>query len=270
MAYSPPRIFLYFALACEAHPVIQYYRLKKNPSVFAFPVYRNQDMTLIVTGIGKTAMAAGIAYTQALFSPDCRPIMLNIGIAGHRNHRLGSIFIIDKITDKDTERRFYPPLVYAPPCPTHSLVTLSRPQVTYPPESLCDMEASAFYETSTRFSSSELIQCLKIISDNEESPTQHIQPMIVSEQIARHLSIIDKVIHELTELQLCITVPELPEFESKLKEYRFSVAEQAQLKKLLSRYRLIKNHDVIQISAKTGKEYLRILKQHLDQAEFYL
>jgi adenosylhomocysteine nucleosidase len=267
---NPPNIFCYLALPCEAKPIVDYYRLKKNVNIHSFAVYSNDNICLTVTGIGKTAMAAGIAYTQALFSPNSHPIMLNIGIAGHKIYSIGSVFVIDKIIDADVERRFYPPLVFTPPCPTHSLVTISKPQVTYPNESLCDMEASAFYETSTRFTTSELIQCLKIISDNEASPSQNIQPKMVSELIAGHLSTIEKVLFELTALAKIAIEPELPEFDSILKQYRFTVSEQIQLKKLLSRWHLIKSHDCIDISAKTGKEYLLALKQHLDQAEFYL
>lgn len=262
--------FLYLALPCEAKPIVDHYRLKKDINVHAFAVYNNDSICLTVTGIGKTAMAAGIAYTQALFPPDSHPIMLNIGIAGHKRHSVGSVFVIDKITDADTERRFYPPLVYRPPCPSHSLETVSKPQAAYSNESLCDMEASAFFETATRFSMSELIQCLKIVSDNEASPTQNIQPKMVSELITGHLSIIDKVLFELTALQKSIAEEETPEFESILQHYRFSFAEQAQLKKLLSRHRLINKHDSFDFTAKTGKEYLLALKQHLDQSEFYL
>jgi adenosylhomocysteine nucleosidase len=265
-----PNIFFYLALPCEAKPIVDHLRLKKDINIHAFAVYCNDAICLTVTGIGKAAMAAGLAYTQALFSPNNNPILLNIGIAGHKTHSVGSVFVIDKITDADTERRFYPPLVYRLPYPSHSLVTVSKPQATYPNESLCDMEASAFYETATRFSTSELIQCLKIVSDNEASPAQNIQPKMVSELITGQLSTIEKVIFELTALQKSIAEQEMPEFESIVQRYRFSFAEQAQLKKLLSRHRLINNQDSFDFAAKTGKEYLFVLKQHLDQSEFYL
>lgn len=264
------KIYLYLALPCEAKPIVDHFRLKKNINIHAFAVYSNDNIILTVTGIGKTAMAAGLAYTQALLSPNSNPIMLNIGIAGHKNHSVGSVFVIDKITDADTERRFYPPLVYKPPCLSHSLVTVSKPRARYPHESLCDMEASAFYESATRFSTSELIQCLKIVSDNDASPAQNIQPKLVSELITERLSTIEKVLLELTALQKSIAEQEIPEFDSVLQHYRFSFAEQAQLKKLLSRHRLINNQDSFDFAAKTGKEYLDALKQHLDQTEFYL
>jgi adenosylhomocysteine nucleosidase len=265
-----PKIFLYLALPCEAKPIVDHFRLKKDIHIHAFAVYSNGNIILTVTGIGKSAMAAGIAYSQALYSSSGYSILLNVGIAGHKTYSIGSVFLIDKITDADAERRYYPPMVFTPPCPTHSLVTLSKPQVTYPNENLCDMEASAFYETSTRFTTSELIQCLKIVSDNELSPAQNIQPKMASELIRAQLSTLERILSELTALAEIVTEPELPEFDSVLKQYRFTVSEQIQLKKLLSRWRLIKGQDSIDITAKTGSEFLKALKLSLDQTEFYL
>jgi hypothetical protein len=48
------------------------------------------------------------------------------------------------------------------------------------------MEASAFFETASRFSSAELVQCIKIISDN---PSQQIgrDKARISELINAHI-----------------------------------------------------------------------------------
>jgi nucleoside phosphorylase len=267
------KIFIYTALPCEAKPLSDYYQLKKDTTVQAFSIFRNDDIALIVTGIGKTAMAAGIAYSQALFSAAQNPVMLNIGIAGHKGHAIGSLFIIDKITDADSGRRFYPPLAFTPPCLTTGLQTAAKPQHSYPQSDLCDMEASAFYETATRFTASELCQCLKIVSDNESAPAPNIQAKHVSELIAVQLPIIEVILTELTRLSELIKPPPLVEFNNILSRYHFTVNEQIQLKKLLSRLRLIDEESNIEpgtISAKNGKEFLMLLHQQLNMAEFYL
>lgn len=265
-----PNLFLYFALPCEAKPVIDKFKLKKNVNIHCFAVYSNDNLCLTVTGIGKAAMAAGIAYTQALFPSSNHPIMLNIGIAGHQTHSIGSVFLLDKITDNDTGRRFYPPLAFNPPCPTYRLITVSKPQTDYPNEALCDMEASAFYETATRFTTSELIQSVKFVSDNRSSPAQNIQPKMVSELIDARLSVIEGTLSELSKLANIIPEPRPPEFETLLSQYHFTGNEQIQLKKLLLRRRLILGENNIDIEAKTGSEYLKALKLSLDQTEFYL
>jgi len=270
---SIPKAFIYTALPCEAKPLIEYYKLKKDTTINAFSIFRNEDIALTVTGIGKVAMAAGIAYSMALFSAAQNPVMLNIGIAGHKDHAIGSLFIIDKITDADSGRRFYPPLVFTPPCLTTGLQTAAKPQHSYPQSDLCDMEASAFYEIATRFTASELCQCLKIVSDNESTPAHNIQAKHVSELIAVQLPVIEMILSELARLAELIKPLPLDEFNHILSQYHFTVNEQIQLKKLLSQLQLIGEENKIELttnSAKNSKEFLMLLNQQLNTAEFYL
>jgi adenosylhomocysteine nucleosidase len=272
-AHPSPKIFIYTALPCEAKPLIDFYRLKKDTNIQRFAVYGNNGICLTVTGIGKSAMAAGVAYTQALFSSTQIPVLLNVGIAGHKGHPIGSVFLVDKISDSDSDRRYYPPLVFTPPCATHSLQTAAKPQHSYPPVHLCDMEGSAFYETAVRFSSGELAHCLKIVSDNESSPIKAIQPAQVSLLISAQLSIIETILTTLSQLAEALSTPELNEFNRILNRFHFTANEQTQLKKLLSRWHLVTGQDRLEFAggpAKTGKEFLKLLNQSLSGAEFYL
>jgi adenosylhomocysteine nucleosidase len=268
-----PKTFIYSALPCEAKPLIDCYKLKKDTSIQAFSIFRNDDIVLTVTGIGKSAMAAGLAYSQALYPQNPHPVLVNIGIAGHRSHALGSLFLADKITDDDTGRRYYPPLIFSPPCPTANLITFAKPQHAYPESALCDMEASAFYETATRFSSGELVHCLKIVSDNESLPAQEIQPKQVSALISEQLPSILTILNELSKLAGLLKPQELNGFDQLLSQYRFSANEQIQLKKLLSRWHLLKGQQKAEPaigSARNGKEFLKLLDSSLNEAEFYL
>lgn len=269
-----PKIFIYFALPCEAKPLIDRYKLKKDMAIQAFSVFRNDDITLTVTGIGKTAMAAGVAYTMGLYPSTHEPVMLNIGITGHQRHDIGSLFLVDKITDNDTGRSYYPPMVFTPPCPTANLITFAKPQDTYPPATaLCDMEASGFFETATRFTSGELCQCLKIVSDNESTPATGIQPNRVSELIHNHMDAIGAIVATLGKLTDMLASPDLAEFQRLTNQFRFTTNEQIQLKKLLSRWHLIHgdgNFDLALSTTKTGKELLLQLANKLKEADFYL
>ena len=226
-----PKIFIYTALPCEAKPLIARYKLTRDSAIRAFSVFRNGDIVLTVTGIGKTAMAAGVAYSQALFSQHPNSVFINIGIAGHKRYTVGSLFLIDKIADNDTGRNYYPPLVFTPPCPTANLVTFAKLQQSYPESALCDMEASGFYETATRFSTGELVQCLKIVSDNETSSSENIQPDQVSSMIAEYVPRMAETLDSLSNLAHLIGRPELDEFKQLTEHYRFSENEKIQLKK---------------------------------------
>lgn len=270
---SKPPIFIFTALPCESKPLIEAFKLKKDISIQLFSIFRNSNIVLTVTGIGKTAMAAGIAYTLALFAQAPNPVLINIGISGHKHHPVGSLFLLSKITDNDTHRRFYPPMVFTPLCPVHSLQTTSTPQSSYPDSDLCDMEASAFYETAIRFSTAELIQCIKIVSDNESESVDQVTPNLVSTLIRSHLGTIESIVSELTKLAASLPTEESTTFELLSSQYRFTANEQIQLKKLLSRWQLLKGKQTFDAAThlpKTGKDFLLLLNQELGKAYFKL
>jgi len=270
---NPPRIFIYTALPCEAKPLVGHFNLKKDTTIQPFAVYFNQELCLTVTGLGKSAMAAGVAYTQALFATVEHPVLINIGIAGRKHHALGSLFLIDKITDNDSKKSYYPPLVFTPPCPTANLQTVSRPQLVYDREHLCDMEASAFYETAVRFSTGELIHCLKVISDNESSPAENIQPKQVTILIAAHVATIETLLAELNRLARLITVPESRLFGELMQRYHFTLTEQGQLKNRLSRWAALTDAAVPEFDETClhkSKDVLFWLDQQINKIEFRL
>ncbi|HEY8035058.1 MAG TPA: hypothetical protein VIF37_05675 [Methylobacter sp.] len=270
---NPPQIFIYAALPCEAKPLVEHFGLKKATTIQPFAVYLNQDICLTVTGLGKSAMAAGVAYTQALFAETEHPVLLNIGIAGHKDHAVGGLFLIDKITDADNLKSYYPPLVFTPPCPTANIQTVSRPQLNYDRHTLCDMEASAFYETAVRFSTGELIQCLKVISDNESLPAENIQPKQVASLIAAHVETINLLLAELSRLAKLITAPEPKLFEQLTQRYHFTVSEQGQLKNQLSRWAALTHNQALEFDETRlhkGKDVLLWLDQQISKIEFCL
>ncbi len=271
--HKTPRTFIYAALPCEAKPLAEYFKLKKDTSIQPFAVYSNQDICLTVTGVGKNAMAAGVAYTQALFGPLDHPVLVNIGIAGHKSLEVGSLFLVGKITDSDSGKSYYPPLVFTPPCPSACVKTAAKPQLAYDQQDLCDMEASAFYETAMRFSSGELIQCLKVISDNEMSPAENIKPNQVSQLIAGHVETIGTLLEKLTYLSNLITVAEPQLYGDLIRRYRFTVSEQGQLRHQLSRWGSLMGQRTLEFDGRQfhkGKDVLCWLEQQIDGIEFSL
>lgn len=270
---KPPRVFIYAALPCEAKPLVEYFGLKKATTVQAFAVYFNQDICLTVTGLGKSAMAAGVAYTQALFTGSGHPVLLNIGVAGHKDHAVGELFLIDKITDADSRKSYYPPLVFTPPCPTANIQTVSRPLLNYDPHTLCDMEASAFYETAVRFSTGELVHCLKVISDNELSPVDNVQPKQVEALISAHITTVESIVAELNRLAELITAPKLELLEQLTQRYRFTVSEQGQLKNQLSRWAVLTGNQAPEFDEARlhkGKDVLLWLDRQIGKLDFSL
>jgi nucleoside phosphorylase len=270
---NPHKIFIYTALPCEAKPFVEHFGLKKEVTVQPFAVYCNHDMCLTVTGLGKSAMAAGVAYTQALFASVEHSVLLNMGIAGHKDHALGDLFLMDRIIDGDSKKSYYPSLIFTPPCPTGSIQTSSKPKLHYDKLHLCDMEASAFYETAMRFTSSELILCLKVISDNQHTSVETIQPKQVASLMAAHLSTVEDLLIRAVALAELITTPEPLLFEQLIQQFCFTVNERMQLKSRLARWNVVTNHrplDIDHAGLKGAKDMLRWLDVRINSTDFYL
>ena len=174
------------ALHCEAKPVIDHYGLKKSASHHAFDVYLKDNMVCIISGVGKTAAAAATAWIAGLNRHRHPIAWINLGTAGSSAHRMGTALSIFKISDSDSNRNFYPvPILDSGLEPAHCH-TLGKPSVDYHPVQVFDMEASAFFDVATRFSSAELVQCIKIISDTPVQQTGRDKTRI-SELIDQHI-----------------------------------------------------------------------------------
>jgi len=202
-----------------------------------------------------------------------KPIMLNIGIAGHGDHEVGRVFLAGKIIDADTRKNYYPPLVFSPPCPVETLRTASNPQLDYSEPHLYDMEASAFYETAMRFSSGELIQTLKVVSDNRHSPAQNLQPNQVAELIAAQLPVVNSLLAELRGLQSLISAPEPAQIQTLLERFHLTANERQQLRNQLLRWECLaggKKLNIDLVSCKNGKEVLVWLARQIDSLDYVL
>ncbi|MGR9051736.1 MAG: hypothetical protein ACU84J_03725 [Gammaproteobacteria bacterium] len=268
-----PAIFIYCALPCEAKPAIEHFRLKKEIRVRPFAVYRRENLCLTVTGLGKQAMAAAVGYTQALLDGGEHPVLINLGIAGHRTRSLGTPLMAHKITDAETGKNHYPVPAYAYPCASAAVLTTSRPQLDYAHDDLCDMEASAFYETAIRFSTGELVQCLKIVSDNAAAPADGLESHRVTDFIGAHLDKLAFLIEELGNLALSITSDPCADFDRLVELYRFSVSERTQLQHLLAQRKLLSGESRFEFgraSVKKGKDVLRLLQREIDATDITL
>ena len=183
------------ALHCEAKPIIDHYRLKKSQSHHAFDIYEKDQIVCIVTGIGKLACAAATAWIAA-FNHDARSIAwINVGTAGSASHDIGTALLINRISD-ESSRHFYPAPLLNSRFETAHCLTRNESGTDYHPQQLYDMEASAFYHTATRFSCAELVQCVKIISDNPMHQTGKNKTRI-SKLIHQHIDQLARLAQDL-------------------------------------------------------------------------
>ncbi|TDI42537.1 MAG: hypothetical protein E2P02_12815 [Acidobacteria bacterium] len=226
------------ALASEARPLIEHYRMERLEG--AFPLFGSDGYRLVISGIGKVAAAAATGYLHARAGEARYGIFLNVGIAGHRTRTVGELVRAHTILDAATKDCYYPTLLGFKELESAAVTTVDTPELQFPADTLYDMEASAFYATALRFSTSELIQCLKVVSDNRETATGAgggLSKEHVSELVATHLPIIDQfAAHSRTlaaELEPLRRAPEpLERFQNR---WRFTTSEKRQLRRLLTR-----------------------------------
>ena len=266
-------VFVFSALVCEAKPLIQDWNLKKIPGNHPFSIYADDARVIVISGVGKIAMAAALGYGLSLFPDRQYPILINLGIAGHRQYNLGSLFLADKIIDMDSGKKFYPQLAFKVPCKTSSVLTESKPQTAYSMDCLYDMEAAAFYEISSKFSSSELIHSLKIVSDNEQSPLEKINEDLVRTWITAHLQTINTLILQLRELRNLLSENDYSQYHFRTTQFHFTASTCVKLKSLLHRWQLLNNNNDqnwLDVEAKNGKAIIAKLEALLEKKEFYL
>ncbi|MCK4840401.1 MAG: hypothetical protein KAT04_00800 [Methylococcales bacterium] len=268
-----PSIYLFVALACEAKPLVHFFGLKKQPLNCPFAIYKNDDIVLVVAGVGKIAMAGSVAYTMAIFSNVQVPILINIGIAGHQSQALGNLCVASKIIDVETGKCFYPQLIGNNWPESFQIKTFSIPCAQYNENCLNDMEASAFCEMAIKFSSSELIHSLKIVSDNETSSIDNINAKLVAEWITKQLTDIEMVLKKSSLLRKPFVTIELNELTEIVNNWHFTVTGQIKLKALLMRWRVLTSQPWKGFYAKdlsNGKVLLQRLEKDINQLELKL
>ena len=225
------------ALPSEARPLIDRYRLKPVNHAEPFRIYEGGDKRLITSGTGKTQAASAAAFLYAFSSGARNQVWLNVGIGGHGKRNIGEGVLAHKITDRASGASWYPPIVFEPPCPTESLLTVDRPETDYHESWVYEMEAAGFYGTASRFSTAELVQCYKVISDNQNSSSRKISAPFVEKLIGGRLAEIDAILKETSDLasELALLDAPAPEFQEFLMSWHITVSEQYRLKRFLRR-----------------------------------
>lgn len=262
------------ALACEANPLIQHYRLKKQKQQHGFPVYSNEEITLVISGIGKTASACAVGYIQALHNTIAPCAWLNVGIAGHKSRELGEGFLAHRVTDAANGQRFYPCYTFATPCVTDEVISVDRAETEYAHNAAYDMEAAGFYAAAVRFSTCELIHSFKVVSDNLMESSDKITKQLGEQLVGNHLTLIDEILKTMRRLQL--TMEEMfyqpADYQALLAQFRFTVTQQNQLKQLTLRWNALKADSIFECidisSLHKANQVLAAIKSQLD-AETY-
>ena len=232
-------INLVVALQAEARPIIEALDLVQDRPAGIFPVYCNGDLSLVVSGIGRTHCAAAVTHLFHRTAQRVDQAWLNIGIAGHQQVPIGSVLLASRITEHASGRSWYPPYVLDVELLRSPLVTVDKPERCYPDCCAYDMEAAGFYQLACRCSTGELVQSLKIISDNPGSDLDLTTDQ-VSQFIDDQMPAIESAVRQLSDLSCVLDTARVPSDLSSpyLEQWHFTVSQRYRLVALLGRLKV--------------------------------
>jgi len=265
------------ALKCEASPIISHYELRHKRESRLFNIYTNreQNVSLTITGMGKFAANAGTIYAHSLLSTQPGDVWINLGIAGHAHHSIGDIFWANRIQDAGSGEIWYPQMMARVDIPGEHLLCLDQPSIGYD-EQMFDMESSGFLSAACRIGTSELIHCIKVISDNFHQPAVKIDAKKITgiitntkDNILKLALQLDNISKELTS-NICID----DEYNEFLLLWHFTGYQQNKLKKLLHRWHLLFQGSgallSIKDSSRDANTVLIDLQKIMDDSDFFL
>ena len=258
-------IYIITALDAEARALVDHYRLKRD-SALPYTLYKNEQMVLLVSGMGKTNPLMSVSALLGWRIPEDTDILINIGICGApATYAIGEALLIHQIRDGD--RRYYPDILYTHPLRESSLRCVDEAQSALY-DSPVDMESGAIFQAASRFFKLHQMAFVKIVSDHFTPETVTKDGVI--ELIQANLNRVDEVCSALEKVQspdALYTEDEYKEIE-KLKSY-FTKAQGSALEDALSYFRLkhptmpLPSHPDIPDSKRERKRALEELIAHL-------
>ena len=138
------------------------------------------------------------------------------------------------------------------------------------------MEASGFYSAAESYSTREMVHCMKIISDNSQSPAGKITAAMVDKLISRNLSSIKELVRKLQVLSMEEEerTSDPPFLQECLSRWHFTVTQTHQLKSLLRKWLLLqpgKNVlDVLLPDCKDSRNVIQTLDLHLKNTPVWM
>lgn len=229
-------INLVVALAAEARPLVRHFGLSQDRDARGFRVYASGEVRLVVTGVGKLNAAAGVAFLGGM---DCtsNQAWVNVGVAGQRDFAIGTGVVALRITDHAASCNWYPPRAANLPGVASQVTTFDAPVERYPESTVCDMEASAFFGFATRFSCGELVQCYKVISDNDSTGVAAVEAAMAEELVAGKLGEIGELCSTLEALAQVVSGDDRigVHLEQYVATWRFTASQRILLREMLRR-----------------------------------
>lgn len=192
-------VTVYAALYPEIAFLIEEYALKKTATIGKIQIFSNQQLRVVITGVGGIAAATAVGVVCGKYPVERQDVLFNLGsCATVHPGAVGEWFRIHKITELATGRTFYPDILKKHPFEEAEILTGSKVcskkdleelyrngkaqiqtgsgvcskkdleelyQNRTSPWILYDMEAAAIYQAGSCFYAPNRLIFLKMVSD---------------------------------------------------------------------------------------------------------
>ncbi len=196
------KFFWVVALPAEAHVLIKKFHLKKYLNFSKLPIYINRENghALVISGVGSIKSAVATMYLNNALNPGQFAAWINIGIAGHFQGPVGTLFQAIKVVNNDNGKFFFPGLRFSKLAKAAELHTVSSPESEFSLPVLYDMEAAGFCEIAPSLSCNELTFVLKIVSDTSAHSQSLVTKKMITDLFEENSTIIDHLLQAIANV----------------------------------------------------------------------
>jgi hypothetical protein len=146
------------------------------------------------------------------------------------------------LTDAASGARLHPTRLDGPALEAVEVKTVDRPEADFDSEAAYDMEAYGFAATAIRFSTSELVQSIKIVSDNRKTTTAQWTASSVRDLIEPRIDVVARAAERFREIAADLAPVRRERAESLAlvaayrRRFHFTTSEGRRLRRLLQRW----------------------------------
>ncbi|NSW91736.1 MAG: hypothetical protein HPY74_13890 [Firmicutes bacterium] len=272
-------IFMCTSMYWEALPFIKQLNLKRDFKSHKFEIFKNEEIILIITGIGKVKAAVAVTYLFSKYEPEDSDLFMNIGVCGtkNRNIAIGTAFFCNKIIENDTKRTFYPDMLFKHTFEETSVETCSlvinKEDIELEGQ-LADMEASGIYQAASVFLQPHQISFIKVVSDylNVEKLSKDKVSELIEDKTVQIISWMNEVKLGFSYERNILSQKEQEILNRVIKNLKLSYTMGMQFKQMVTYYKLQYGDftDLISMyidaecgSKNEGKRYFAEIKQKL-------
>lgn len=271
---SQPLICLVTALPAETRALLDAYKLTQHASRH-LRIWRSvkEELMLLETGMGKLNAAAATAAVLHTY-PTIESV-INIGIAGGP-YPYGQATLAHHVLDRASSSRWYPHMPNVASFSSlvsASIETLDKPDNRYQSGTLFDMEAAGVFSAASGYLSSSQVHCIKVVSDNDEHPLEHIDKASVTQLLSSAMASISPVIETLQKTQFNTTKEQQAAIDSfvdtAIHSAHHTVNDRHQLEDLLNRhYNLSRHLPALPEHITSASQLRKHLQQRLEKLPF--